>query len=134
MVYVDTAADDTVRALDEGRIDAFFAMSESTPSALIRQLLRKPDLHLFNLSQADGYIRRIHYLDKLLPRGVIDFGAVLPAQHTQLIGPTVEFIARDTLPPALSDALPRVGQELPASHLALLIGEPDHAHHGRART
>lgn len=112
-LYVDTAADDTVRALDEGRIDAFFAMSESTPTALIRQLLRKPDIHLFSVAQADGYTRRIPYLTKLvMPRGALDFGEDLPAKDVQLIGPTVELVARDTLHPALSDLLLEAAREV----------------------
>ncbi|HET7525589.1 MAG TPA: TAXI family TRAP transporter solute-binding subunit, partial [Burkholderiaceae bacterium] len=73
--YVDTAADDTVRALNEGRIDAFFAMSDSTPTALMRQLLRTPQVHLFHFIQADGYARRYTNLNKLLlPKGALDFG------------------------------------------------------------
>ena len=111
--YVDTAADDTVRALNDGRIDAFFAMSDSTPSTLIRQLLRSPDVHLFNFTQADGYTRRIHYLNKLqLPKGAIDLGEDLPAEDVQLIGPTVELIAREGLHPALSDLLLEAAREV----------------------
>ncbi len=111
--YVDTASDDTVRALNEGRIDAFFAMSDSTPSALIRQLLRTPDMHLFNFTQADGYTRRITYLNKLqLPKGSLDFGEDIPADDVQLIGPTVELIAREGLHPALSDLLLEAAREV----------------------
>lgn len=111
--YVDTAADDTVRALHDGRIDAFFAMSDSTPSALIRQLLRSPDVHLFNFTQADGYTRRIHYLNKLqLPKGALDLGEDLPAEDVQLIGPTVELVAREGLHPALSDLLLEAAREV----------------------
>lgn len=112
-VYVDTAADDTAKALIEGRIDAFFAMSESTPNTLIRQLLRSPDVHLFNVAQADGYVRRIPYLNKLvLPRGALDFGEDIPAQDVQLVGPTVELVARDSLHPALSDLLLEAAREV----------------------
>lgn len=111
--YVDTAADDTVRALNEGRIDAFFAMSDSTPSALIRQLLRSPDTHLFNFTQADGYTRRITYLNKLhLPRGSLDLGEDIPAEDVQLVGPTVELVAREGLHPALSDLLLEAAREV----------------------
>lgn len=114
-MYVDTAAADTAKALAEGRIDAFFAMSESTPTALIRQLLRTPDVHLFHVAQADGYTRRIPYLTKLvMPRGALDFGEDLPAQDVQLIGPTVELVARDTLHPALSDVLLEAAREVHA--------------------
>ncbi|HSB24362.1 MAG TPA: TAXI family TRAP transporter solute-binding subunit [Burkholderiaceae bacterium] len=111
--YVDTAADDTVGALNEGRIDAFFAMSDSTPTALMRQLLRTPQVHLFNFTQADGYTRRISYLNKLLlPKGALDFGENIPAEDVQLIGPTVELIARESLHPALSDVLLEAAREV----------------------
>ena len=111
--YIDTPSDQTVQALVDGRIDAFFAMSDSTPSQLIRQLLRTPEVHLFNVRQADGYARRIPYLNKLqLPRGALDFGEDIPAEDVQLIGPTVELIARDTLHPALSDLLLEAAREV----------------------
>ncbi|HEY2979176.1 MAG TPA: TAXI family TRAP transporter solute-binding subunit [Burkholderiaceae bacterium] len=111
--YIDIAADDTARALSEGRIDAFFAMSDSTPSALIRQLLRAPSIHLFNVTQADAYARRIPYLNKLLlPKGAIDFGEDIPSEDVHLIGPTVELVARDSLHPALSDLLLEAAREV----------------------
>ena len=111
--YIDTATDDTARALNEGRIDAFFAMSDSTPTALIRQLLRTPNVHLFNVTQADGYVRRIQYLNKLLlPRGALDFGEDIPSEDVQLVGPTVELVARDSLHPALSDLLLEAAREV----------------------
>lgn len=111
--YIDTPSDQTVQALVDDRIDAFFAMSDSTPSQLIRQLLRTPEVHLFNVTQADGYARRITYLNKLqLPRGALDFGEDIPAEDVQLIGPTVELIARDSLHPALSDLLLEAAREV----------------------
>jgi len=111
--YIDTAANDTASALKEGRIDAFFAMSDSTPTALMRQLLRTPDVHLFNFAQADGYTRRIAYLNKLLlPKGALDFGENIPREDVQLIGPTVELVARDSLHPALSDVLLEAAREV----------------------
>ncbi|HVO07890.1 MAG TPA: TAXI family TRAP transporter solute-binding subunit [Burkholderiaceae bacterium] len=111
--YIDIAADDTARALHEGHIDAFFAMSDSTPTALMRQLLRMPSVHLFSFTQADGYARRIAYLNKLLlPRGALDFGEDIPRDDVQLIGPTVELIARDSLHPALSDVLLEAAREV----------------------
>jgi len=113
--FVDTADDDTVRALSEGRIDAFFAMTDSTPTALMRQLLRTPQVHLFSFTQADGYVRRYAHLNKLLlPRGALDFGENIPPEDVQLIGPTVELIARDGLHPALSDLLLEAAREVHA--------------------
>lgn len=105
-VFVDTSNETTAAALLTGRIDAFFAMSDSTPSALIRGLMRAEAVHLFAFDQADGYARRFGSLNKLvLPRGAIDLGEDIPAQDVALVGPTVELIAREGLHPALVDLL-----------------------------
>lgn len=111
--FVDTANEVTAAALITGRIDAFFAMSDSTPTALTRGLMRAEQVHLFHFAQADGYTRRIKTLNKLLlPRGAIDLGEDIPAQDTQLVGPTVELIARDSLHPALIDLLLEAAREV----------------------
>jgi hypothetical protein len=107
------AAEASVQALMAGKIDALFAMSDSTPTELMRDLLRDPDVHLFNFVQAEGYTHRITYLNKLvLPRGAIDFGEDIPAADTALIAPTVEIIARDGLHPALSDLVLEAAREV----------------------
>lgn len=111
--FVDTANEVTAAALITGRIDAFFATSESTPAALTRGLMRAEGVHLFHFAQADGYTRKIKTLNKLmLPRGAIDLGEDIPAQDTQLVGPTVELIARDSLHPALVDLLLDAAREV----------------------
>ncbi|MEO8297232.1 MAG: TAXI family TRAP transporter solute-binding subunit [Burkholderiales bacterium] len=111
--FVDTRDEDTGRALRAGRIDAFFAMSDSTPMTLIRELLRTPGIHLYDVAQADGYVRRFNQLNKLfLPRGALDFGEDVPSDDVWLIGPTVELIARDSLHPALSDLLLEAAREV----------------------
>jgi TRAP-type uncharacterized transport system substrate-binding protein len=110
---VDSDNDDPVRALHENRIDAVFLMSDSTSTDMMRSLLHNPDIHLFNFSQAEGYVRRIHYLNKLeLPKGSLDFGKNIPPEDLNLIGPTVELIARDNLNPALSDILLEAAREV----------------------
>jgi TRAP-type uncharacterized transport system substrate-binding protein len=111
--FVNTESDDLVRELLENRVDAIFVMGDSTASNMMRELLHAPDIHLFNFSQADGYVRRINYLNKLtLPQGALDFGKDIPAEDTALIGPTVELIARDSLHPALSDLLLEAAREV----------------------
>jgi hypothetical protein len=106
-------AEESVKALNAGRIDALFAMSDATPTALMRELLRDPDIHLFNFVQAEGYTHRITYLNKLvLPRGAIDFGEDIPAGDTALVAPTVEIVARDSLHPALSDLVLEAAREV----------------------
>lgn len=112
-ILVDSVAGDPVRALQENRIDAVFLMGDSTSTDSMRQLLHTPDIHLFSFSQADGYTRRINYLNKLeLPKGSLDFGKNIPAEDVYLVGPTVELIARDSLHPALSDLLLEAAREV----------------------
>lgn len=112
-VLVDSVKGDPAQALLENRIDAIFVMGDSTSADLMRELLRTNGIQLFSFAQAEGYSRRINYLNKLdLPRGVIDFGKDIPAEDTHLIGPTVELVARRGLHPALSDLLIEAAQEV----------------------
>ena len=112
-VLLNALAGNAVKSLLDNKVDALFVMGDSSSSELMRQLLHTPDIHLFNFVQADGYARRISYLNKLeLPRGALDFGNDLPAENTSLIGPTVELIARDDLHPALSDLLLDAAREV----------------------
>ncbi len=107
--------DAAAAALLEGKIDAAFMMSDSASSTLVRDLLRKPGIRLFDFSQADAYTRRISYLNKTtLPKGSIDFGKRIPEQDINLISPTVELIARADLHPALSDLLLEAATEVHA--------------------
>ena len=111
--FVEVDAKDPLTALQEKTIDAIFVMSDSTASDVLRKLLRTPGVHLFDVSQADAYTRRIGYLNKLvLPRGSLDFGKNIPPEDVHLIGPTVELVARDDLHPALSDLLLEAAREV----------------------
>ena len=109
----DLEADAAVKALTDGKVDAVFMMGESASVQNMRTLMRTDGVHLFNFAQADGYTRRISYLNKLeLPKGSIDFGKNIPSHDITLIGPTVELIARPELHPALSDLLIEAAQEV----------------------
>ena len=113
---VDSLSGDPAQALLDNRIDAIFLMGDSTATDLMRRLLHTPDIRLFNFTQADGYARRINYLNKLeLPQGSLDFGKNIPAEDLYLIGPTVELIARHDLHPALSDLLLEAAREVHGS-------------------
>ena len=110
---VDGGSTDLVAALMQSQVDAIFVMGDSTSSELLRKLLRTPGIRLFNVTQAEGYTRRINYLNKLvLPKGSLDFGKDIPAEDTGLVGPTVELIARENLHPALSDLLLEAAREV----------------------
>ncbi|MCX5805737.1 MAG: ABC transporter substrate-binding protein [Proteobacteria bacterium] len=105
----DKAAD----AILNSKVDAVFLMGDSVSTKLIRQLLHAPGIKLFDFTQADAYIRRITYLNKIiLPKGSIDFGKGTPAQDIFLLAPTVELIAQEHLHPALSDLLLDAAREV----------------------
>jgi TRAP-type uncharacterized transport system substrate-binding protein len=109
----DLDAEDAGKALLAGGADAVFLMGDSASTYLIRQLLHSPEIHLFDFTQADGYTRRISYLTKLvLPQGSLDFGKDIPPRDVNLIGPTIEILARPNLHPALSDLLLQAAQEV----------------------
>src|SRR5208337_4512472 len=96
----------------EGSVEAVFLMGDTTSIAVMRQLEQAPNIQLFDFTQADGYSRRISYVNKLVfPQGSIDFGKNIPAHDVNLIGPTVELLARPDLHPALSDMLIEAAQE-----------------------
>src|SRR5512143_2277186 len=110
---LDLDAEDAEKALLENSVDAVFLMGDAASPQIMRKLLLTPGIRLFDFMQADGYTRRIGYLNKLeLPKGSIDFGKDIPAHDVSLIGPTVELIARADLHPALSDLLLEAAQEV----------------------
>lgn len=107
---LDSAA--AAAALRRGELDAVFLMGDAAPVAVLRDLMRSPDVNLFNFTQADAYVRRHTYLNKIsLPQGVFDLGANLPPQDVALVGPAVELVAREGLHSALSDLLIEVAKE-----------------------
>jgi len=110
---LDSEGDAAATALVDGKVDAVFLMGDSASPQVMRRLLHTPGIQLMNFTQADGYTRRISYLNKLeLPKGCLDFGQNLPAQDVQLIGPMVELIARPSLHPSLSDLLLEAAREV----------------------
>ena len=111
--FLNLDADEASKGLLAGTVDAAFMMGDSASSAILRKLLRAPEIHLMNFIQADAYSRRIRYLNKLqMPKGAIDLGKNLPGQDVSLIGPTVELVAREKLHPALSDLLLDAAREI----------------------
>lgn len=100
-------------SLLEGKLDAVFLMGDSAPIQTLRTLIRSPDVQILDFVQADAYVRRYDYLNRVrLPQGAIDFGKNLPAHDISLVGPTVELIARKGLNPAISDLLLDIAQKV----------------------
>jgi TRAP-type uncharacterized transport system substrate-binding protein len=110
---LDVDADAAAAGLLNGKLDAIFLMGESAPIQTLRTLIHSPDVQMYNFTQADAYVRKFTYLDKIeFPEGSIDLGTDLPAHDTMLVGPTVELVARKDLNPAISDLLIGVAQEV----------------------
>jgi TRAP-type uncharacterized transport system substrate-binding protein len=110
---LDLGTVEAVAGLLDGKLDAIFLMGDSASLKTMRTLVRTPNVRLFTFMQADAYVRRYAYLNKMvLPEGSIDLGLDLPAQDVVLIGPTVELVARKGLHPAFSDLLIEVAQEV----------------------
>ncbi len=111
--FVDLDADAAATALQDGKLEAVFLMGDSAPIQTLRNLLHSPDIKLYSFVQADGYVRRHTFLDRIeLPEGSIDLGKNLPPQDVILVGPTVELIARKGLHPALCELLVDVAKEV----------------------
>lgn len=109
-----------VKALEDGRIDAVFMMSDSSVTENVSGLLHAPGVRLFSVSQTDAYERRFRYLDRIaLGPGTFDLGANIPSTPVNLLAPTVELIARSGLHPALSDLLIEAAREV-HGHAGLL--------------
>jgi hypothetical protein len=112
-VLLDLNGAQAALALAKGEIDAAFLMGDAATTDVMRSLRDAPGVDLMNFRQAAGYARRFPFLTRLtLPEGAIDFGKNYPPRDYELIGPTVELVARPRLHPALSDLLIRAAREI----------------------
>lgn len=110
---LDLGGDEAAQALLTNKVDAVFLMGDSATPPTMRRLLQTSGIRLLSFSQADAYVRRFPYVEKLdLPMGVFDFAKNTPAKDFHLIGPTVELVAREDLHPALSDLLIEAAQQV----------------------
>jgi hypothetical protein len=112
-VLLELAGADAAAALAKGQADAAFIMGDSATPAVMRGLMTTPGVRLMSMAQANGYMRRFSFLSRLtLPQGAVDLGRNIPAQDVQLVGPTVELVARADLHPALSDLIIGAAREV----------------------
>lgn len=110
---VDLTGEEAAKAIAAGTIDAAFLMGDSATPQVMRSLRDTGTVRLMHFRQAAGYIRRHRYLSRLtLPEGAIDFARNYPPRPFDLIGPTVELVARNDLHPALSDLLITAAREV----------------------
>jgi TRAP-type uncharacterized transport system substrate-binding protein len=107
------SGEDAARALVAGTIDGAFLMGDSATPKVMSSLRAAPGITLMSFRQAAGYVRRFRFLSRLtLPEGSLDFASNYPPQSYDLVGPTVELVARKDLHPALSDLLIAAAREV----------------------
>ena len=112
-VFLDLGGEEGVRALIVGKVDAVFLMGDSATPKMMRHLRGIPGIELMNFRQAAGYTRRFRFLTRLtLPEGAQDLARNIPPKPYELVGPTVELVARQDLHPALSDLLISAAREV----------------------
>jgi TRAP transporter TAXI family solute receptor len=93
-------------ALVRNEVDAIFLTGDSASPVTIREMLHAEGIQLFDFPQADAYVRRFPYLNKLVvPAGAFDLGENLPPAEINLLATTVELVAHSDLHPALVDLL-----------------------------
>ena len=93
-------------ALLNRQVDAVFLTGDSASPATTVEMLHTEGIRLFDFSQANAYVRRFPYLNKLVvPAGAFDIGEDIPSFDISLLAPTVELVAHSTLHPALCDLL-----------------------------
>jgi TRAP-type uncharacterized transport system substrate-binding protein len=93
-------------ALEKGELDAAFLMGDSASPRVIRALMQRPGVQVLRLSQLDAYLRRFQELDRVvIPMGAFDLARNLPPADLELVGVSVELVARADLHPAISDLL-----------------------------
>ena len=107
------SGDDAAQALVSGQVDAAFLTGDSAQPPVMGKLYRTPKVQFYNFTQAEAYARRFPYLTQIqLPMGAFDLGKNLPSAPIQMVAPTEELVARDSLHPALSDLLIEAAREV----------------------
>lgn len=109
----DLGGGEAADALVAGKIDVAFLAGDSATPEIQKRLRNTEGITLMSFRQAEAYRRRMRFLSHLtMPEGSSDFGKNHPSHDIELIGPTVELVARKDLHPALSDLLIKAAREV----------------------
>jgi TRAP-type uncharacterized transport system substrate-binding protein len=107
------SGDAAAEALVSGKVDAAFLTGDSAQPPVMGKLYRTPNVQFYNFTQAQAYARRFPYLTQIqMPMGAFDLGKNLPSEPIEMVAPTEELVARDSLHPALSDLLIEAAREV----------------------
>ncbi len=113
-----------------GQVDAVvFASAPESP--LVQMLLQTPQVRLLPFAQSEAYARRLGYLQPVvLPQGVVDLAANIPARDVRLIAPTTSLLARADTHPAVLQLMSQAALALhsPASWFSRAREYPSLSH------
>lgn len=95
-----------------GKLDAI-VFASAPESLLVQMLLQTPGVKLMDFAQSEAYSRRFAFLSPaVLPRGVVDLAANIPAQNVHLVAPTTTLLTRASTHPALLQLFAQAGNEI----------------------
>jgi len=95
-----------------GELDAI-VFASAPESLMVQMLLQTPGVKLLDFAHSDAYSRRFPFLTPVvLPRGVVDFAADLPAQDVRLVATTTSLLARADTHPALLQLFAQAARDM----------------------
>ena len=94
-------AEDSVKAVLDGRLDGMFLLANTESKDLI-PLIERTDIHLWNFSTARAIGSKIPYITAVsLPIGAISLAPIRPAREKELVATTTTILANKNLHPAI---------------------------------
>lgn len=94
-------AENSVKALLDGRIDGMFLLANTESKDLV-PLIERSDIHLWNFSTARAIGSKIPYITAVtLPIGAISLTPIRPAREKALVATTTTILANKDLHPAI---------------------------------
>ena len=95
-----------------GELDAI-VFASAPESLMVQMLLQTPGVKLMSFAQSEAYSRRLPFLSPvLLPRGVVDLAADVPAQDVRLVASTTALLTRTDTHPALVQLFSQTSQTI----------------------
>ena len=84
-----------------GEIDAV-VFASAPESLMVQMLLQTPGVKLLDFAQSEAYSRRFGYLTPVvMPQGVVDLAANIPARNVRLVASTTSLLAHSDTHPAI---------------------------------
>ena len=95
-----------------GDLDAI-VFASAPESLMVQMLLQTPGVRLMSFAQSEAYSRRLPFLSPVvLPRGVVDLAADVPAQDVRLVASTTALLTREQTHPAVVQLFSQTSQSI----------------------